>query len=758
MDENGKEYSADKVQIVKPSDVSADDGTEGKEWEEYFLEDGTQVYREGYGAGNCGIDTVTAIGKVATKYGMKVLIDFHYSDFWADPKKQSVPKAWKGMTLEEKTTAFSEFTTESLNTLKAAGVDVGMVQIGNEINNGMAGETDSSKVYSLLKTGSVAVRAVDPNILVAVHYTDPQSEGYQLNKAAELAAAEVDYDVFATSYYPFWHGTPEQLTANLKQIADTYQKKVMVAEVSYAWTFKDGDGYGDVVYEGATDQTFNYPVDVEGQATAIRDTIAAVAAVGEKGIGTFYWEPAWVPVNVYDAEADNAAEVLEANKKAWRQYGSGWGSIYGAEVDPEIKDDLNGGTWDNQAYFDFNGKALPSINVYKWVYTGAEGPTKVSTVGSASYEMNYKAVPSLPQTVEVKLNDGTVINAPVTWDAAQVEALKTADFGDYTVNGTVGAFSYTARGEEVQVAAGTWTTTCMVKVTGQNYVTNGSFEDNDGSDAGWTLTNYLGDNAGSPKVDTSSSNAKSGLHYYTAWDSSQIDFALEQNVSQKLPSGYYTLFAYYQGTGVAGVKDTSGLYAVVTYQDGTTQEYKAEVKINNVWKDFYQAKVKNIPINSKVKSVKVGTRLSCTGEEGIGAWLVVDDISLMKQEELTSYTVTFKDGTKVLSTQSVKLGEDAAAPSVKKTGYSLKWDKTFTNVTGDLTVNAVWTANKYKVTYNVNGGKKIKTKSKTVTYGKKYGKLPTVKRKGYTFAGWYTAKKKGTNSVWKVHLPGSATG
>lgn len=102
------------------------------------------------------------------------------------------------------------------------------------------------------------------------------------------------------------HGTAQTLTTNLKKIADKYNKKVMVAEISYAWTYKDGDGYPDKVFEGAGDMEFNYPVDAEGQAAAVRDAIAAIAAVGEKGIGTFYWEPAWVPPAVYDESAANA--------------------------------------------------------------------------------------------------------------------------------------------------------------------------------------------------------------------------------------------------------------------------------------------------------------------------------------------------------------------------------------------------------------------------------------------------------------------
>lgn len=710
VDEEGNEYSASQVAktekkwIIEPqTSVSPDDPAyfEGAGYDEYFLADGTQVYREGYGAGNCGIENVTEMGKIATYYGMKVLLDFHYSDFWADPKKQSVPKAWKGMDFAQKTAALTEFTADSVNTLREAGVDVGMVQIGNEINNGMAGETNEENVYQLLKAGSAAIRDIDENILIAIHYTDPQSESYQMGKADALAYHEVDYDVFASSFYPFWHGTAQTLTTNLKKIADKYNKKVMVAEISYAWTYKDGDGYPDKVFEGAGDMEFNYPVDAEGQAAAVRDAIAAIAAIGDKGIGTFYWEPAWVPPAVYEEGAADAEAVLASNMKAWRLYGSGWGSIYAKETDPEIKDDMNGSEWNNQALFDFTGKALPSINVYKWVYTGAEGPTRVSTVDTASLEMGYKETPKLPATVKANLNDGTAIDVPVTWDAAQVAKLKTAAFGEYTVDGSIGAFSYTNAGDgsTIQVAAGTWKTTCLVIITGKNYVKNGSFEENDGKNAtGWTLTNFMEVNDyNNAFIDKpNSANAKSGFYYYTGWAEvgKEIDFKVEQTISEALPTGLYTLYAWYQGTSVGQVKDTAGLYAEVSYKDGTKKNYKTKIQINNVWKDFYQAIITDIPIDGNVKNVMVGTRLSCAGAEGLAPWVVVDDISLMRQE--------------------------------------------------DLPINVTPQPKTYKVTYNVNGGKALKPDSKTVTDGGKYGTLPSPKRAGYTFAGWYTAKTNGT--------------
>ena len=139
----------------KEQDVFYDTGTAGvnyirlRVWNDPYDENGN-----GYGGGNNDVATAIALGQRATKYGMKVCIDFHYSDFWADPKKQFVPKAWEGMEIEEKSDALYNFTLESLTQLLDAGVDVGMVQIGNEINNGMSGETDVANVRKLLTAGS----------------------------------------------------------------------------------------------------------------------------------------------------------------------------------------------------------------------------------------------------------------------------------------------------------------------------------------------------------------------------------------------------------------------------------------------------------------------------------------------------------------------------------------------------------------------------------------------------------------------------
>ena len=133
----------------------------------------------GYGGGNCDIENAIAIGKRATEQGMKLLVNFHYSAFWADPGKQMAPKAWRGMKIEEKCDALYRYTKDSLQKLVDAGVDVGMVQIGNETNGAMCGESSSAlggwkKIMELMNAGSKAVREVCPDALVAVHFANPE--------------------------------------------------------------------------------------------------------------------------------------------------------------------------------------------------------------------------------------------------------------------------------------------------------------------------------------------------------------------------------------------------------------------------------------------------------------------------------------------------------------------------------------------------------------------------------------------------------
>ena len=202
------------------------------------------------------------------------------------------------------------FTLDSLNALRDAGVDVGMVQVGNETNNGICGETSWDNMAALFSAGSRAVRQFDKNCLVAVHFTDPQ-KGYG-SIASRLDASKVDYDVFASSFYPFGHGDTANLKAVLTDVVEKYGKKVMAAETSWPTTLIDGDGYGTAtpptIPPAYEDQ--NYGVSVQGQADEMRDLVNAVNQINDtyagSSIGVFYWEPAWIsPYYIKDEDGND---------------------------------------------------------------------------------------------------------------------------------------------------------------------------------------------------------------------------------------------------------------------------------------------------------------------------------------------------------------------------------------------------------------------------------------------------------------------
>lgn len=321
---------------------------------------------QGYGADNVDLQVAKVIGQRATKAGMKVLIDFHYSNFGADPGRQLPPKSWQSMDLSIKAQALYQYTKDSLTDLLNAGVDIDIVQVGNETtSSGICGEAGEGR-YTLFAQGSKAIREVSQTfnhtMLVALHFTNPEKTSTILNYAQELSDHQIDYDVFATSYYSFWHGTLTNLTDVLKTLAERYNKNTMVAETSYAYTLADSDGQPNVIDTLDEIYSGNYPASVQGQANALRDVIDATAKAGDKALGVFYWEPAWISVGSNNRE-DNLAK--------WEQYGSGWASQAANGYDPNVSISNYGGSeWDNQALFDQQGQALPSLSVFKYVNTG----------------------------------------------------------------------------------------------------------------------------------------------------------------------------------------------------------------------------------------------------------------------------------------------------------------------------------------------------------------------------------------------------
>ncbi|MDL5350788.1 glycosyl hydrolase 53 family protein [Microbacterium sp. zg-YB36] len=533
----------------------------------------------GYGGGDNDVARAVEIGQRATAAGLGVLVDFHYSDFWADPAKQQAPKAWAGFTADQTAAAVEDFTAAALADFVAAGVDVRMVQIGNETNGAVAGLTgwpDMAKVFS---AGSTAVRTVIPEAEVVVHFTNPETAGRYAGYAQNLADRGVDYDVFASSYYPFWHGTLANLTSVLSDVADTHGKQVMVAETSWAYTLEDGDGHGNVV--DLPSEATQYPVSVQGQATALRDVMQAVVDVGDAGIGVFYWEPAWLPVG--------PPEQLEANRVLWETHGSGWASSFAGEYDPHDAGQWFGGSaWDNQALFDHSGVPLESLQTFRYARTGAVAPREVTSVEQPTLTVTAGTEITLPATVAVTYNDGSVQPEAVTWSDA-------ADWID-------GPGSYRVSG----VTASGHATTATITVLALNALANPGFEDADLTM--WARTGTLTLRS----TDDPRSGARSA-HFYSA---APFAFTLSQTVTG-LDAGTYSASAALQGDG----EGTTGTVALeLTTSSG--QSARAAFALSG-WRNW------SVPETDAV-TIAAGETITVTvtAELPGGAWGTLDDFVL----------------------------------------------------------------------------------------------------------------------------------
>ncbi|MBQ8879036.1 MAG: glycosyl hydrolase 53 family protein, partial [Lachnospiraceae bacterium] len=555
-----------------------------------------------YGGGNNDIQTAVKLGQWATKAGLQVCIDFHYSDFWADPGKQKSPKEWAHYTIEDKQQALYEYTKESLNILLDAGVNVTMVQLGNETNNGMSSETKWERISSLMVQGSKAVREVsgerDKDILIAVHFTNPEKKNYSFY-ADTLKEAGLDYDVFASSYYPFWHGTLENLTNELTMIAETYDKKVMVAETSYVYTDADGDGSGNSVSTATSGIVLDYDISVQGQANEVRDVMEAVVNVGEKGIGLFYWEPAWIPVQVYDAASTDAATVLAENKAIWEEKGSGWAASYASKYDPNDAGKYYGGSsWDNQALFDFEGNPLESLNVFKYVFGGTTAELSVVKVNPFTYESGIGQQVQMPETVPALLNNGKIKEIPAIWNEEQVSVAENTGAGAYTIEGVA-----TDAGVEYDVI-------CNLEIKKVNYIRNFGFEEADMSM--WNI-----DGAGIDKE--MDNNKRTGDYSLKFWSADPVSYTVEQEIVN-LPAGTYEMGAYLQG-GDAGSNAVFELYIKID-----EEELTAPTKVTS-WQQWDNPVISDIQIPDGAKVV-VGVRANAAA----GAWGAWDDFYLYEAE------------------------------------------------------------------------------------------------------------------------------
>jgi arabinogalactan endo-1,4-beta-galactosidase len=514
------------------------------------------------------------IAQRAKKLGLKVEADFHYADFWADPSKQPTPAAWQSLDLAGLKKQVYRYTFDCLKAMKAQGALPDMVQVGNEVNNGFLwpvgklypseGETGGGieAFAALLKEGVRAVHETDKRIKIMIHLADGGSNATYRKVFDPLVQRGLDFDVIGLSFYPYWHGKLSDLADNLNDLADRYKKDLIVAETAYAWTLEPGDDFANSFGPGS-DRLGGYKATVQGQAAFLADLIGVVADAGGRGTGIFYWEPDWIPAP-----------------------GVGWTKG-------------EGNNWENQTLFDYQGRALKSLEVFKKVRVPAEFPDlTVVSVDEVKLKMAAGAVLVLPDKVLVTYSDDTYRLAQVKWTRPDPAALGTV--GTLTVKGEMWGYPRPVVAT-VEIAANA------------NLIADAGFESGR-LDSGWVVT---GPGASAALVEKNPGNAHTGDWSFKYWLDKPFQFTLMRRV-EGLADGRYTFRAWAAGGG--GEKAFS-LFARLPGGPAQTVDI-----VDTGWQKWRLYEIKGFEVKGGVGEIGL------TIDGATGNWGNVDDVEFVKEE------------------------------------------------------------------------------------------------------------------------------
>lgn len=554
--------------------------------ENQYDKNGKLVAKKGdkMGGGDNTIETDLRIAKRIKAAGLKFMLDFHYSDFWADPGKQYMPQDWKNLSAKQLEETVEKFTRETIDRFTSEGATPDSVQIGNELNSGFMwpvgqiwSEDKDAKIggmkefMRLLDRASKGVRSAKngKDIKIVIHLADGGKQDLYKYIFDNVKKTKIDYDIIGLSFYPYWHGSMEELKANLEMISKRYGKEMAVVETAYAFTEENGDFQGNV-FQVYSDEAHGYVPSVQGQATELRDIIATVASVNG-GVGVFYWE---------------------ADSILWK----------GANLSA-----TEGNTWENQALFDFTGKVLPSLATYNLV----SGVGAVSNVWGGSAKNGSNFVPyALAEAIEITIKPGDVPQLPskvkviytndseglvdVKWDSVD---WKNQKVGTITVEGAIPNQSFKAKAK-------------VIVSDRMNLIEDSSFES--GKLGKWTLNGP----SSASFIENNKGNAHTGKFTYKYWLASGFRSILSQTFTG-LENGTYELSVWAMGGG--GEREIR-LFAAGF--DGTVKQITSKIT-NTGWNEWHQYKIR-IPVSSK--NVTVGIYL----ETAPDCWGNFDDIELVK--------------------------------------------------------------------------------------------------------------------------------
>lgn len=531
------------------------------------------VGQEGVGGGNTDEAKAIEMAKRAKALGMKVLVDFHYSDFWVDPGQQKKPDAWKNDSGDKLVDDVYAYTAKVMQDFNAQGVTPDMVQVGNELNNGMLWPEaqlteDNPNGYKflakLLNAGLQAVHDNDKDnkVKTMIHLAGVDVNLYHTFFDNLIVKNKVnDFDIIGMSFYPFWHGTMDDLKNTMNDVSAKYNKDVIAVETAFGYTLEDAD-FEKNNFGTNEEKVGGYKATVQGQATGLRDVMATVASVNDnRGLGIFYWAPDWV-IN---------------EKVGWKSNGGGNG-------------------WDNLTLFDTKGNALESMDTFNLVSDPNNQyiEPQVTTINTVDVkDVSLYSNVDLPQTVGVVYSNDAVKNMSVKWDVAKPIFAKP---GNYTISGTVEGLAQKA--------------IANIEVKNKmNLVLNGNFENETLN--GWDI---VGDSSAINLAwNQGDVRDKCAMHY---WNNKLFNVIIKQKL-KGLSDGKYTLSCWTQGNGLASK------YQLFVKQNGV--EMTTDIK-DDGWNRWHQTSIKNIEV--KNGEVEIGFILNGRPD----TWGSIDDIEFYVQK------------------------------------------------------------------------------------------------------------------------------
>lgn len=528
---------------------------------------------EGVGGGNTDEAKAIEMAKRAKALGMKVLVDFHYSDFWVDPGQQKKPDAWKNDSGDKLVDDVYAYTAKVMQDFNAQGVTPDMVQVGNELNNGMLWPEaqlteDNPNGYKFLaKLLNAVLQAVHDNdkdnkVKTMIHLAGVDVNLYHTFFDNLIVKNKVnDFDIIGMSFYPFWHGTMDDLKNTMNDVSAKYNKDVIAVETAFGYTLEDAD-FEKNNFGTNEEKVGGYKATVQGQATGLRDVMATVASVNDnRGLGIFYWAPDWV-IN---------------EKVGWKSNGGGNG-------------------WDNLTLFDTKGNALESMDTFNLVSDPNNQyiEPQVTTINTVDVkDVSLYSNVDLPQTVGVVYSNDAVKNMSVKWDVAKPIFAKP---GNYTISGTVEGLAQKA--------------IANIEVKNKmNLVLNGNFENETLN--GWDI---VGDSSAINLAwNQGDVRDKCAMHY---WNNKPFNVIIKQKL-KGLSDGKYTLSCWTQGNGLASK------YQLFVKQNGV--EMTTDIK-DDGWNRWHQTSIKNIEV--KNGEVEIGFILNGRPD----TWGSIDDIEFYVQK------------------------------------------------------------------------------------------------------------------------------